>query len=200
MLHSRESRHKARLPRFSHSLKKKKQSTSSTVTFANVIPRVFARGPKENNANVDATATHRRKLPRLRFERVTGLSALHSYIHRAYTDRARKGEIGADRGVAAGGGGVVCYLWTRIRDPTMLWAPLSRIVMDRGEGFASSPGLLTLSVTHFHLIICPLHLCIDARIAFAPSGFHDRDLSCSSDANWGVEPLDFSLSNSKDCR
>lgn len=82
------------------------------MTLINAIPRVFVCGPKENNANADATATHRRKLPRLCFERVTRLSALRSHI-RAHTpierESKRKGEIyGRDRG-----GQWCCSEWRR---------------------------------------------------------------------------------------
>lgn len=135
-----------------------------------------ALGPEENNANADATGDTPLQTTRLCFERVTSLP--RSYTH---THTHRSSEKERERAIYRRGGGCsgadaegLCYLWTRARDPSShstgpLAGSLSRIVTPRPAlrrtGVASHPPLelLTLSVTHFHFIICPLHPRIAPR-------------------------------------
>lgn len=96
---------------------------------------------------------------------------IHTHVHtERERERAREGDIeGVVRrtAVAAGCGGgaegcVICEPESATLPPTPrrpVVGPLSRIVTRRaaGSGILAAPELLTLSVTHFHFIICPLH-------------------------------------------
>lgn len=75
-----------------------------------------------------------------------------------------------------------------LHGPTGGVSSLSRIVMpdrrDEGGGVAS-PELLTLSVTHFHFIICPLHPrnALTRSRSFDGDSVHRTQIGeCSGDA------------------
>ena len=117
--------------------------------------------------------TSRRKLPGC----VSRGWRFQCYAHtHTLTERAREGDT---EGVEADGGrngmrrnrGGMCYLWTRVHDPSSYpmvggGPSISHCYTARrwfGSGVLATPELLTLSVTHFHFIICPLHPLITLR-------------------------------------
>lgn len=183
---TRAKRRGSRALKKKHKQKKKRPSQSRVPRHSRKRPLRFLAAPALSFAARRKTiqmptplcGTSRRKLPGY-VSRGWRLPPVYTHTHTdsCNTERARKSDTEGleKRTVVAGGcGGAAegcCYLWTRVRDPfsypTAGWWVLYLALLRRAplgsEGVLAAPELLTLSVTHFHFIICPLHPRIAPR-------------------------------------